>query len=364
MRPGWACAGPVSWGVSLLRMIDANANRAREALRVLEDLARFVIDHAELQGRLKVIRHDFVQAMRDPSLDGLELLASRDSAGDIGTASATPQEYRRDSAGELAAANSARLTEALRAIEEAAKAVSAERAAREVERLRYRAYDIERDLRLALPTGKAVQWRVCVLLTEQLCVHHPWQRVAELAIEGGCDCLQLREKELESRELLARARRLVELANAFRARGRAVAIIINDRPDIALMAGATGVHLGQTDASLADVRRLAGSRLIIGVSCSTPAQASQAAREGADYLGLGPMFESSTKPKPALAGTELIRGVLADPVAAALPHLAISGITPSRMPQLVRAGVRGVAVSSAVCSAESPREAVEALSLP
>jgi len=347
--------------VSLLRMIDANANRAREALRVLEDLARFVIDHAELQGRLKAIRHDFVQSMRDPSMDGLELLASRDTAGDVGTATSTTHEYRRESAGDLAAANSARLTEALRAIEEAAKAVAAERVAREVERLRYRAYDVERDLRLALPTGKAVQWRVCVLITERLCVPHAWQRVAELAIEGGCDCLQLREKALESRELLARARWLVELANAVRARGREVAIIVNDRPDIALMAGATGVHLGQSDATLADVKRLAGSRLIIGVSCSTPAQAAQAAREGADYLGLGPMFESSTKPKPALAGTELIRGVLADPVAAGLPHLAISGISPSRMPELVRAGVRGVAVSSAVCSADSPREAVEAL---
>src|SRR5690606_21950697 len=103
----------------------------------------------------------------------------------------------------------------------------------------------------------------------------------------------LREKELSDRELLARARRLVGIA---REKDRSVAVIINDRPDIALLAGADGVHLGQTDLTVADVRRIAGFELLVGVSCSTLAQAQQAAREGADYLGLGPMFASRTKP--------------------------------------------------------------------
>jgi thiamine-phosphate pyrophosphorylase len=343
----------------LLRLIDANTNRAREAMRMLEDLARFVLDDAELQSRLKSLRHEFTSALRaDPALDPGLLLASRDTAGDVGTRSHTPSEDVRTSTSDLAAANAARLTEALRAIEEAAKALPALAVAHAIERIRYRAYDFERDLRLALPSGRAPQWRLCVLITESLCTHHPWQRIAELAIQGGADGLQLREKTLEAGELLARARWLVSLSRDMTTHGQTrAAIIINDRPDIALLAGADGVHLGQADLPMAEARRLAGTRLLIGVSCSTLEQARQAATHGADYLGLGPMFESATKPKPALAGPALVRAVMHDPLTASIPHLAISGITPEHLPELRSLGVRGVAVSSAIGGSKAPADA-------
>lgn len=329
-----------------------------------EDLARFVLGDAELQARAKRLRHELVSSVREAGLDGVVLLAARDVAGDPGTGVSTPSEMRRESASDLAAANAARLSEALRAIEEASKALAAPGLAAAMERLRYEAYELDRSLRLRLPTGRAPQWRLCVLITESICTHHSWQRVAEMAIEGGADCLQLREKSLEDGELLARARWLVGLVGkggverggrgAEMGRGNGVGVVVNDRLDVALLAGATGVHVGQRDFAVEDVRRVAGHRLLVGVSCASVEQARRAASAGADYLGLGPMFASQTKIKPELAGPELVRGVLGEPVAGGLPHLAISGITPGNVDELVTAGVRGVAVSSAVCSSEDP----------
>jgi len=342
--------------VPLPRLIDANANRAREGLRVLEDLARFVLADERACADLKGIRHDLVGALAALPLDRAVLLAWRDTAGDVGTGIKTAAEADRPDLPSVAAAAAGRLAEALRAIEEAAKALPAPDAARAVERLRYRAYDAAAAVERALGTGRARQWRLCVLITELLCTHRSWERVAQLAIEGGADCLQLREKALDAAELLRRARRLVEIA-----RPRGVSVVINDRVDIALAAGADGVHLGQADLPVRDARRIAGNALLIGVSTANLEQARAAARDGADYCGLGPMFPSATKPKPALAGPDYLRAYLAEPLASRLPHLAISGITPDNIAHLTAAGCRGIAVSSAVCSASDPSSAARTL---
>lgn len=338
----------------LARIIDASANRAREALRVMEDAARFGLDDASLCADLKHARHALTAALEAAAapLGGpLALLASRDTPGDVGTSISTDRESSRAGLGEIAAAACARLTEALRSIEECAK-VAAPAAAAQVEQLRYRAYELERRLMTALRAGRAPQWRLCVLITASLCAHHPWERVAQEAIDGGADCLQLREKELDGAELLARARRLVALA-----RGRA-AVVVNDRPDIALLAGADGVHVGQSDLPVREIRRLAGDRLLVGVSTSNLEQARAAAAEGADLCGVGPMFPTTTKHKPTLAGPEYLRAYVEH---VRLPHLAIGGITPENVGKLAAAGCRGVAVSSAVCAAQRPAEVCRAL---
>lgn len=338
--------------LAVVRLIDANANRAREGVRVLEDVARFVLHDERLCGELKEIRHGLGAALAALPADRGAMLAQRDTAGDVGTGVKTAAEGERSGLTAIVAAAAGRTAEALRAIEEGAKALGAGGAAREVERLRYGAYDAGAAVERALGTGRARQWRLCVLLTEALCVHHRWERVAELAMEGGADCLQLREKGLDGGELVARARTLVDIA-----RPRAVSVIINDRADIALAAGADGVHVGQGDMSVRDVRRVAGNALLVGVSTANLDQARAAARDGADYCGLGPMFPSSTKPKPTLAGPDYLRQFLADAATARLPHLAISGITPDNLPQLTAAGCRGIAVSAAVCSAADPQSA-------
>lgn len=336
----------------LARIIDANANRAREALRVMEDAARFGLNDGDLSARLKSMRHALREALGALSVDDLALVASRDTPGDVGVAISTESEGERAGLEGVAGAAAARLTEALRSMEEAAKALIPSGAAR-FESLRYEAYELEKRLRLALGGGRASQWTLCVLVSESLC-RLPWEAVAEAALAGGAECVQLREKTLDSGELLRRARRLVELT-----RDAGAAAIINDRPDIALLASADGVHVGQTDLSVADVRSLAGRRLLIGVSTHNVEQARAAMRDGADYCGVGPMFPTTTKNAGPLAGPSYLREYVA--LANAPAHLAIGGVTPENVGSLVREGCRGVAVSSFVCGSSDPRGATERL---
>jgi len=348
-----------------LRILDAAGNRAREALRVMEDVARFGLDDGGLTGTLKSMRHELASVLGQivVSVGGARgVLESRDTSGDLGTAIEGAGEARREDLAAVAGAAGSRLAEALRTLEEVAKVLVPARTGAEspsaavsawerLEALRYAAYEAQRRLVLALAPA-ARQWRVCVLITDAMCTRHSWREVARLALAGGADCVQLREKSLDSGELLARARDLVEMA-----RGHGASVIVNDRPDIALLAGADGVHLGQTDMGVAEARRLGArpaKRLLIGVSCSTLEQAERATRDGADYLGLGPMFASGTKPKAILAGVGLVRAVVGGTLTGRLPHLAISGITAANVGELVEAGCRGVAVSGAVCSAADP----------
>lgn len=337
--------------MSVHRIIDANANRAREGLRVIEDAARFVLDDRELCEAIKRARHDLAAALASLPGDGAAL-AWRDTPGDVGTAVSTPSEMRREGARDVVIAAGKRLSEALRSIEEYAKTLGAAETARGVEQLRYRAYELERRVTLAMGTGSGRQWRLCVIVTEAMCAHHQWWEVAEQSIEGGADCIQLREKALESRELLERARRLVELA-----RPRGVSVIVNDRVDIALLAGADGVHVGQRDVPVKDVRKIAGFSLLVGVSTTNIEQARAAMRDGADSCGVGPVFATATKSAPggradgSVAGLGYVREYVGHEPALP-PHLAIGGITPGNVGEVRAAGAIGVAVSGAVCGAK------------
>lgn len=328
-------------------MLDANGNRAREAMRVLEDYARFILDDADLQGALKSLRHELVQATAPWSADAI---LHRDTPGDVGTACKTPSELRREDLSSVIIAAGKRLGEALRAIEEVLKTASGP-AARTVESLRYRFYDIEqtivRTLHAAGGAERLRAVRLYVLVTQSLC-RHPWLVTAEQAILGGADCLQLREKTLESGEFLTRARQMVELC-----RRHNVLSIINDRPDIALLSDADGVHVGQGDLPATEIRRLVGSRRIVGVSTHNIDQARQAVRDGADYIGVGPFFRSPTKPRDFLAGPEYAREAAAVPI----PAVAIAGITAANVDQVLATGIKAVAVSSAVCGQEDVRAA-------
>ncbi|MFI4898515.1 MAG: thiamine phosphate synthase [Phycisphaerales bacterium JB059] len=337
---------------STARMIDATANRAREGLRTLEDVARFVLEDQALCASIKTLRHELSLGVAALPLPPGLLVASRDTPGDVGVSVTTPSETTRAELEGVATAAAKRAGEALRSLEESAKTLGETGSV--FESIRYRLYDLERRLLVRLG-ARAPQWRLCVLISASLC-ERPWEEVARLAIEGGADCLQLREKSLEGADLLDRAKRLVALARA----GGAHAII-NDRADIALLSGADGVHVGQGDLPVRDVRRVLGEGAIVGVSTANPEQAHRAIREGASYCGLGPMFTSTTKPKPELAGIEYARAYLADPVTSRTPHLAISGITPERAAELALVGVRGVAVSSQVCRASQPDEACRAI---
>ncbi len=339
---------------SVARAIDANANRAREALRVLEDAARFSLDDAALTERFKAVRHGLQGALAALPPGWLE--ANRDTANDVGRTVKGEHELQRADYHAVVSAAGKRLGEALRSIEECLKTV-APNAAVAVESLRYQSYECEREIVVRMGSPARAQWRVCVLLTQALC-KRPWMDVLAGAIEGGADAIQVREKELGTRELASMVRHAVrECARAGVAPG--VAVIVNDRVDVALACGASGAHLGQHDLEIADARRLAGTGFIIGASTHSMAEADAAVADGADYCGVGAMFATATKPSVAPQGAAYLQQYIERHGRVA--HLAIGGITPANIGALAAAGARGVAVSSCVCAADDPASVVRAL---
>ena len=337
----------------VLRLLDANANRAREALRVLEDYARFVLDDRDLSAALKEIRHEFAGATRGFVENAI---LHRDTPGDVGTATKTQAETTRADLADVVTAAGKRLGEALRSVEEFLKTRCPADAAK-VESLRYRFYDIEHRLAFTLRAapGRLASLRLYVLITESVC-RIPWPQAAAQAILGGADCLQLREKDLEGGELLRRATQLVQLC-----RTHNVPCIINDRPDVAALCGADGVHVGQDDLPAREVRRLLGPDKLLGVSTHNVEQARRAVLDGADYVGIGPVFRSPTKPRDFVAGLEVAREVaLAVPQ---IPAVAIAGIDAGNVDEVLRTGVRAVAVTSGVLSAQDVRGAAAELKM-
>ena len=313
----------------------------------MEEAARFHLGDADLTTGLKQLRHDLSESLL--RFDNLDL--NRDTPGDVGTQISTPAERSRSSTAEVVIAAGKRLGEAMRVLEEYGKTIDAGFAA-SIQTLRYRGYDLEHRLNRALGSGRARQWQICVIFSEKLCGDRDWREVAQLIADAGPDCIQLREKELDDGELLSRARLFVQMA------GPRTTVIVNDRPDIALLASADGVHLGQTDLPCTEVRKIVGRQLIVGVSTSAINEAEQALRDGADYCGVGPMFPTTTKRKDTIVGPDYLRRYLAWNK---LPHVAIGGISPDNIDRLVQLGVKGVAVSAAVCGADRPDQVIHRL---
>lgn len=332
------------------RILDASLNRAREALRVLEDFARFIRGDALLTEELKSLRHDVADLGSRLPLQSL--LAARDTPGDIGTAIEADGEYRRESPAQVAAINCRRLQEALRSIEEYGKLFSPF-LAREIESVRYRAYTLERSL---LGGGslreRLAQVSLYVLLSGETCTASLDWTISEAAA-GGAGAFQLREKHLGDRELLKRAQAMREWT-----REAGALFIVNDRPDIARLSQADGVHLGQDDLPVAAARRILGPGPLIGVSTHTLEQVRQAVRDGADYIGIGPCFPSTTKAFQTFAGLDFIREACQ---ATSLPAFALGGINPGNAGEVVKTGARRIAVSAAIAAAEEPRIAARQL---
>lgn len=342
--PGMAFVLPDrSEEVSAARVLDANLNRSREALRVLEDYCRFVLDDRFLTGQVKEARHALATASaRLPA--GL-LLAGRETLRDVGTGVTASGEYERGSPREVAAVNLKRLQESLRSLEEYGKLFGPE-LGRDLEAIRYQAYTLERALVLgSAARDKLKDARLYVLLTASQCAASlDW--VIERASAGGANVFQLREKDLPDRELIERAR-----AVRRRTRHAHALFIVNDRPDIAKLVEADGVHLGQDDLPVKDARRIVGPDVLIGVSTHSIEQVRQAILDGADYLGVGPTFPSKTKEFDAFPGLAFVRAASEETT---LPAFALGGIGPSNIGAVVAAGCRRVAVSSCIAEADEP----------
>tara|TARA_R110002072_G_scaffold42064_22_gene119247 strand:- start:146805 stop:147893 length:1089 start_codon:yes stop_codon:yes gene_type:complete len=334
-------------------MIDANLNRTREGLRVIEDCARFVLDDGDISRACKDARHDLRTAIdgliTGAGLDSTDLIASRDTLNDVGTAINTAGESDRGQGmPDLVQAAAKRATEALRVIEESAKAIGGASSSGAFESIRYRLYTIEQRVILALQP-LCPQWSLCVLITADLCTHFAPSELIKRIAQGGAQCIQIREKHMGDGELLEHSALLTRVAH-----DEGLDVMINDRAHIAGLVGADGVHLGQGDLPIAEARKLLGHGKWIGRTCRTHEHAIEAVEQGADTCGLGPVFASGTKPNPTLAGLGLVESYLNSPKTNRTPMLAISGIEPGNVDQLATLGCPGVAVSSCVCTSDDP----------
>lgn len=340
-----------------LRILDANLNRAREALRVIEEHARFVLNDAAASAAVKDARHEmrrFVDAIGAADEIGADgLLAARSIESDVGREVKTADELTRGSTDDVVRAAFARLTEAARVLGEYGKLVSPE-AAKTAEAVRYRAYELEQ--RIVLRGGLRKRFRACrlyVIVTEGLC-RGDWLDTAAAAIRVGARCVQLREKPTAERmlgdaELLARARQLREVT-----RKLDTLFIINDRPDIARLAGADGVHVGQNDLSVREARRIGGGHMLVGKSTHTVEQFEAALAEEPDYIAVGPIYPSATKPQEHIAGLDTLREATRR---TEIPIVAVGGINAENAGDVFAAGANTLCVCSAVIGVSEPHEA-------
>lgn len=332
------------------RIIDAAANRAGEGLRVVEDYVRMVLDDRHLTALCKSLRHDLTAVLA--AFTPEQLASARDTQADVGASITLPSEQRRASLTELVAANFKRLEQALRSLEEFTKLTNPSTAAA-IEQLRYRTYTLEKAFDLTQTSlARLALARLYVLIDGRASE----QQLAELVrvlIDSGVDMVQLRDKSLADRALIARARVVREAT-----RGRGTLFIMNDRPDLAALCQADGVHVGQDELSVKDARAIVGSRALVGVSTHSLAQAQAAVLDGANYIGVGPTFPSGTKQFDTFTGLELIR-IVSQQIR--LPAFAIGGIDAQNLSSVLAAGATRIAVSGAIWQTADPATAARKL---
>lgn len=331
---------------SLIRLIDAAANRAREGLRIVEDYVRFVLDDRHLTSLCKQLRHDLTSSLTAVPLQ--ERLAARDTLSDVGTELSTAAETQRSDLAAVLTANLTRLQEALRSLEEFGKLRDVA-FAESIKQIRYRTYTIQRAIETTGTALERLAGRSLYVLIDGQGTLAEFESLAQALIGADVSILQLRDKHLDDRRLLHRARLLRRWTL-----GTGTLFIMNDRPDLAVLSHADGVHVGQTELSVKDARTILGTKGIVGVSAHSIEQARQAVLDGANYIGVGPTFPSSTKSFEKFPGLNLLHAVAEE---IRLPAYAIGGITDGNLHQVLATGFSRVAVGASITAAQAPGEA-------
>ena len=320
---------------AVYRILDANLDRAREGLRIIEEWCRFGLNNVALAEECKNIRQELAQ------LHTWEIRQARNTPNDVGTELSHPQEEVRTSIEAILQANLCRTQEALRVLEEYGKLYHPQMGGI-CKQMRYRVYTLESSL---LNNRRYQQLNNSLLYL----VTSPAENllpIVESALQGGLTLVQYRDKESNDNLRLGMAQQLCQLCHQYNA-----LFLVNDRVDIALAVDADGVHLGQQDIPVSLAREILGSGKIVGRSTTNKEELERALAEGVDYVGVGPVYQTPTKPGKAAAGAEYIKYVQKN---CPIPWFAIGGINLANINEVLAAGIERVAVVRAIMQAEHP----------
>jgi len=322
------------------RIIDANINRASEALRVLEDWIRYSKDDKQISEKLKKIRHSINNIL----LSNPNFVMSRESDFDVGRN--IENNSGRKSIRDVICANCKRFEESVRVLSEYGQILNLD--TKFLEENRYEIYTIEKEL---LKNEKLLRLHNAklYLITNRdgLKCDRDFFNVIEYAVSGGVDIIQLREKSNNERKILSLAKEIKKIIS-----DTDVLFLINDRVDLALAADADGVHLGQDDLPVSEARKITPEGFIIGLSTHSPDQGKAGIATGTDYLGIGPVFPTPTKPDYKPAGLEYVSW--AKDNLKNIPYFAIGGIDESNINKVTDAGAKRIAVVRVIMNSYNP----------
>jgi len=332
-----------------LRIIDVNVNRCAEGLRVIEEVARFILEDEELVRGIKSLRHD----VRKGTVYFTDSLSTfRDVENDPGSSFSSTAELSRSGIYDITKSNFSRVAEALRVIEEFGKLINTD-GAEYYKSLRFRVYQLERNFLGEIDTS--VHLPDCpflyAILDRSFVPEERLENVVDQLLEGGAQMIQYRAKGI------TRAEAEIDL---FRLLGRAseygVPVIVNDDPSLAAEVGAHGVHLGKDDTPVERAREILGETRIIGVTVHSFEELVEVNEARVDYLAVGAIFHSETKPEVATLGVkELSRYV----EHAKKPVVAIGGINRENLQAVLDSGVCGVAAISAILTGDVKKNCMD-----
>lgn len=327
---------------AILRILDANLDRAREGLRVIEEWCRFGLERPDLTNTCKDLRQQLGQ------WHSAVIRAARDTPGDPGTHLTHAQEAARENIDQVLLANFARVQESLRVLEEYGKVHRTDLAAA-VKQIRYQVYTLESTMIQKPKMQALLDARLYLVTSPEPNLLH----IVEAALNGGLRLVQYRDKHADNRDRYENATKLKFLCQQYGA-----LFIINDHIDLALAVDADGVHLGQQDYPMEVARRLLGPNKIVGRSTTNSDELQRAIAEKADYIGVGPVYETPTKAGKAAAGHEYVAYAQAH---APMPWYAIGGVDANNLGDVIAAGASRASVVRAIMQASDPKAVTQKL---
>jgi len=321
--------------------VDANINRAMEGIRVCEDIFRFCIKNS-ISSEFKKMRHNLLTAVS--SVFGNSLVSSRAVISDSQKFIDTESEKKRAGYEDLFRSNIRRACEALRVIEEFSKTGNFP-GTNDFQNIRFALYDLEQKGWGVIRKEKIIDkfnYSLYGILDSAFVAVNKMAISAEIMSSEGCGIIQMRMKNNSSSEFLETSFSVAEIC-----RKHEVVFIVNDRPDIALLCNASGVHLGQNDIPPDYASEIIKKDMISGLSTHSSDEAANAMRTSADYIAVGPVFDTESKNGSLLKGkgTELVKKIC---INADRPVVAIGGITPDKTDEIIDAGCTCIAVISAL----------------